>query len=109
MNDDSSASFNSQISGVFRIAGTDCFVAIADRWVPYYVVTKEKYEVLLRAISQHSDHSVKVSFKEKIMLLTSPIMGSADTSIADYVWLPIEWEGEKPVIQWKDSWDPREV
>lgn len=21
-----------------------------------------------------------------------------------YVWLPIEWEGEKPVIRWQDEW-----
>ena len=27
-----------------------------------------------------------------------------NTRIADYVWLPITWEGEKPVIRWKDEW-----
>ncbi len=27
-----------------------------------------------------------------------------NTSIADYVWLPIRFEGEKPIIEWKDSW-----
>jgi hypothetical protein len=24
--------------------------------------------------------------------------------MAGYVWLPIEWEGDKPVIRWKDEW-----
>lgn len=27
-----------------------------------------------------------------------------DTSVADYVILPVEWEGEKPVLRWKDEW-----
>ena len=27
-----------------------------------------------------------------------------NTSIADYVWLPIRSEGEKPIMEWKDSW-----
>ena len=27
-----------------------------------------------------------------------------NTSIACYVWLPIEWQGDKPVIRWKDEW-----
>ena len=26
------------------------------------------------------------------------------TCKSTYVWLPIEWEGEKPVIRWKDEW-----
>lgn len=32
-----------------------------------------------------------------------------NTSIARYVWLPIEWEGEKPVIRWWDEWSPDEL
>ena len=27
-----------------------------------------------------------------------------NTAIADYVWLPISFEGDKPVIHWLDSW-----
>ena len=27
-----------------------------------------------------------------------------NTSIARYVWLPIQWEGEKPVLRWRDEW-----
>ena len=27
-----------------------------------------------------------------------------NTSKSTYVWLPIEWEGEKPVIRWRDKW-----
>lgn len=27
-----------------------------------------------------------------------------NTSIARYVWLPVEWEGGKPVVRWHDEW-----
>ena len=27
-----------------------------------------------------------------------------NTSIADYVWLPIEFKNEKPIIKWYDKW-----
>jgi hypothetical protein len=27
-----------------------------------------------------------------------------NTSIANYVWLPIEWQGNKPIIRWHDEW-----
>jgi hypothetical protein len=27
-----------------------------------------------------------------------------DLSASRYVWLPIEWEGDKPVIRWRDEW-----
>lgn len=27
-----------------------------------------------------------------------------NTSVADYVWLPVEFEGDTPVIRWYDSW-----
>ena len=88
VDDESSASFNSQISGVFKIEGKDQYIAIADRWVPHFVMTKERYGSMFRAIAQNSDRSIKASFKDMWTMLTSPIMGSADTSVADYVWLP---------------------
>ena len=29
---------------------------------------------------------------------------SENTWKSRYVWLPIEWEGEKPVIRWRKAW-----
>ncbi|MCF0135299.1 MAG: family 43 glycosylhydrolase, partial [Lachnospiraceae bacterium] len=104
--DNSSASFNSQIASVFRIRGTDTFVAAADRWVPNYVMTKERYDSFYRAIYSRADKTLKPGLRDILSMLTSPMMGSADTSIADYVWLPIEFEGEQLRIRWKDSWTP---
>lgn len=105
VNDESCASFNSQISHIFPVQGKkDLYIAMADRWVPDYVVTRERYEILMRAIRQHSDKTVKVTFKDMWTLLTSPMMGSADTSTATYVWLPITFEGDAPHICWHEQW-----
>lgn len=104
VDDDSSASFNSQASDVFQVEGTEQLIAIADRWVPDYVMTKDRYDAMLRAVSSHYDKSVKVTFKEMLDMMRSPMMGSADTSIANYVWLPIEFDGEMPRIRWQDRW-----
>ncbi len=27
-----------------------------------------------------------------------------DTSVADYVWLPIHFDGDRPYIEWRDEW-----
>ena len=27
-----------------------------------------------------------------------------NTAIADYVWLPIRFDGDRPVIDWHDEW-----
>lgn len=106
VDDVSSASFNSQASCAFRIEGTEQIVVMADRWVPDYVMTKERYDRFVRAIGSRYDKSLRASFKDMVTMLTSPMMGSANTSVANYVWLPVEWEGDVPRICWKDQWKP---
>jgi hypothetical protein len=32
-----------------------------------------------------------------------------NTSISRYVWLSIEWQGDKPVIRWRKSWRPEDL
>jgi len=42
--------------------------------------------------------------REKIRMMKSPLMGKANTSKANYVMLPIDFENDKPVIHWKEEW-----
>ena len=109
MDDESSASFNSQASCAFRIAGTEKIIIMADRWVPEYVMTKEKYETFVRAIYSRYDKKYKASLRDMLTMLTSPMMGGADTSIANYVWLPVEWERDMPRIYWRRQWNPDDI
>ena len=102
--DESSATFNSQISCVFKVQEKDEYIAMADRWIPDVVMTKEKYNILLRAIQSHFNPRIKVSMDEKMLLKELPMLGTADTSKAQYVWLPIRFDGDQPVIAWKDEW-----
>ncbi|MDO4285038.1 MAG: family 43 glycosylhydrolase [Eubacteriales bacterium] len=105
VNDDSRASFNSQISQVFRHPQKkDLYIALADRWVPDYVVTKERYEAIERAIASHFDKSYQPTQEDYALLMSSPMLASADTSKSRYVWLPLRFEGDRVRIDWKDEW-----
>lgn len=107
VNDDSCSSFNSQISGIFRVHGTEQYVAVADRWMPEDLMDARKYEMISRSIASRYDKSIKVSFKEKMMMIKRMMM-QVDTSISDYVLLPIDFSEEKPRIFWRDSWKPEQ-
>ena len=34
---------------------------------------------------------------------------SENTCLSRCVWLPIQWEGEKPVIRWQKEWRPADL
>lgn len=104
-NDSSKASFNSQISDVVAIPGKNLFLVMADRWVPDYPMDAEKSEMFERAVAAHFDpEHYHVSPKENEEYLNSPMLETANTSKADYVWLPMQIENGKPVIRWYESW-----
>ena len=102
--DESRSSYNSQISSVFKYPGKDLYIALADRWVPEYVMTKEKYEAMERVISSQFDKSIQVLPSDYQEIADAPFFGSANTSISDYVWLPIRFEGDTAIIDWKEEW-----
>ncbi len=96
--DDTNTSYHSQISSVFKVPGKkELYIACADRWLPQamdkeYDVYKEMFESLFRDGGKSFDFS----------RMGEPIV--ENTSIADYVWLPLRFEGENVVIDWKDEW-----
>lgn len=106
VNDASKASFNSQISKVFKVPGKkDLYIALADRWVPEYVVDEKRSDLIMRGIaSRYEPEKYQISQEEQRELMDSPMLASADTSIADYVWLPLRFEGNKVLIDWREEW-----
>ncbi|HJC24843.1 MAG TPA: family 43 glycosylhydrolase [Candidatus Eisenbergiella merdavium] len=106
VDDGTNASFNSQISQVFRVPGKkELYVAIADRWVPGYHVDAKRADTIERVIaSRYEPDKYPVAPKERSIVVESPMLESADTSAADYVWLPLEFDGEKVRIRWQDEW-----
>ena len=101
--DESHTSFHSQISSVFKVPGKkDLYIALADRWLSEYPKLRyEDYSPLFQTI-----FSPNASREEKLEALAK---GKAlnmidNTSTADYVWLPILFDGDMPRIEWRDEW-----
>lgn len=106
VNDESKASFNSQISKIFKVEGKkDLYIAMADRWVPEYVVDAKRADLIMRGIAGHFEpEKYQLTAEEQKELMSSPMLGTANTSISDYVWLPLRFEGDKVLIDWLDEW-----
>ena len=104
--DESGSSCNSQISQVFQVPGKkDLYIAVADRWVPEFPVDARIADIMERAIAGSCDpEHYRCTPEEQQLLLSSPLLGSANTSIADYVWLPLQFSGENLEIIWRDRW-----
>lgn len=101
--DESNTSFHSQISCVFRVEGKkDLFIACADRWLPEMMDLK--YEIYGKLFQDAFDPDTE---SEESRQALSDYIGNdscRNTSIADYVWLPLRFEGEMVYIDWKDEW-----
>ena len=104
--DGSLTSFNSQITSVFRHPGKqDLYIALADRWIPGLRDTDaaafdsgETY----RRIKNNFEWSF--SDNPELKKKVSWTVPAPDTSLADYVWLPISFEQERPVLHWRSDW-----
>lgn len=104
--DASMSSFNSQISQIFKAPGKkDLYIALADRWVPEYIVDAKRSDLIRRAIAAHFEpERYQVSQEEKMDLMNSPMLESANTSLAAYVWLPVQFSEGRVQISWQEEW-----
>jgi hypothetical protein len=65
-------------------------------------------DAMLRCIEKTYDpEHVKVSKEEQETFEKLPMLESANTSVADYVWLPLAWKDGRPVLAWQDAWTIR--
>lgn len=106
----SQTSFGSQISSVFRHPEKrDLYIALGDRWMPRLRDRNpEKYDSgeMYREIARNFE--CEFSDDPEIHRQAKWTIPAPDTSIADYVWLPVVFEGERPVIKWMDKWRTEE-
>ncbi|WP_432561778.1 family 43 glycosylhydrolase [Kineococcus sp. SYSU DK003] len=102
--DETRTSFRSQISSVFKHPGKkDLYIALADRWRPDLTPEQsDRRELYTARFSGAMEHEAFVE------ALGPALDTAADTSLADYVWLPIRFDGPVPVIEWRDEWSPAE-
>lgn len=101
--DESNTSFHSQITSVFRVPGKDdLYIALADRWLPdQQDLPYATYEKLYASMfSETASETERKQASEQLQAITNP----ANTSLADYVWLPIIFEKDRAFIRWRDEW-----
>ena len=99
--DPTRTSFHSQVSSVFKVPGKkDLYIALADRWFPQGTDTLD-YNVYGPVVEMLSDPDYP---RDKIPMEVLASMPKENTRLADYVWLPICFEGDVPRIDWKDEW-----
>ncbi|MGW4113743.1 family 43 glycosylhydrolase [Actinosynnema sp. NPDC004786] len=94
--DPTGTSFRSQVSSVFRHPGKeDLYIALADRWLPGVPaeVARQAPDVFRRVFAGEADEADEAFAGARF-----------DTSVADYVWLPVRFDGDLPVLDWHDEW-----
>lgn len=102
--DQYNTSFSSQITCVLRLPGTDHYIALADRWMPQWFVKPMAKQILSGMKRHFKDYKPDTSPKKVEKLPGVLQKHSENTCKSRYIWLPIEWEGDKPVIRWRDEW-----
>ena len=100
--DESNTSFHSQISSVFKVPGKkDLYIACADRWLPHQMDLP--YPVYEKAFADAFREDASAEERAEASRLLGTIR-EPNTKEADYVWLPIRFDGEKAYIDWHDEW-----
>lgn len=97
-------SFRSQISSVFRHPKKkDLYIAIADRWLVNLPedLPDNMFEIANSKDDDRYETLCDDRYDEVQRLNNAKIR---DMSAATYVWLPIIFENDRPVIRWFDEW-----
>jgi hypothetical protein len=117
-NDRSRTSYNSQISCIFKHPRKkDLYIAMADRWLPRLSdLTDEafldgRYSTDFRsAVRKVTAKPPQAPTPGEVQALQFVVKNDGtklvglNTSISRYVWLPLRFDGERPVIGWRDEW-----
>lgn len=101
--DKTNTSFHSQISCIFKVEGKkDLYIACADRWLPEKMDLK--YEVYCELYRNVFEPGMATEESCKALVDYVGDAANENTSIANYVWLPLRFDGEMVYIDWYDEW-----
>lgn len=107
--DASLTSYGTQISDVIQVPGTDFYFAIGDRWLPEITDARpylKKYSDGTRMIASiiGLERTQRMLAAQRKPPRRRKRVKNYNTAFADYVWLPIRFDGQRPVIDWHDEW-----
>lgn len=93
--DASRTTWHSQISCVFKHPHKkDLYIAIGDRWLPHYLAdSSAAIEMHVEAFAPDADPDLRRAE-----------LAEVNTSSADYVWLPLRFDGDRAYLDWHDEW-----
>lgn len=100
--DETHTSFHSQISCVLRVQGKkDLYIACADRWRPDQMqLPYAWYAEQFRAAFDPADSQEQRDVAMEGLYKLPP----AYTREANYVWLPLRFEGDMAYLDWQNEW-----
>jgi hypothetical protein len=91
-------SYRSQISSVFKHPGKkNLYIALADRWLTDLPET-------LPDIGAAFNAAFDPQVADNTLLESLGGLTATNTSQADYVWLPLRFDGEMAYLDWHDEW-----
>ncbi|MDO4285036.1 MAG: family 43 glycosylhydrolase [Eubacteriales bacterium] len=102
--EDDYISFGGQFTEVLQVPGSDLYIAMADRWVLDQERVQQIGKSLPMAAKIRPKQPIDREPKGEPVLPSEERTFDDDTSISRYIWLPIEWDGDRPVIRWRDEW-----
>ncbi len=108
--DASHTSYASQVSSVFKHPDKqDLYIALADRWLPDLMDSPDFPTGRLSADIQtaFADWDPTIGLDGLPPSFTPELLQAIkdeNTSIANYVWLPIRFDGDMTYLDWHDEW-----
>lgn len=104
VNDVKKNSFHAQFASVFKHPFIeDLYIALGDRWLTDLPNDMpdicKNFEILFSG----DPNAVPLMSAAEMNALSAQ-----NTSLADYVWLPIRFKDDKPYIEWRDEWTVEE-
>lgn len=104
--DESRSSFNSQISQIFKHPKKkDLYIALADRWLSKPIIDAKRSKAIENFVASRFDKEKYQSTTEDSEIFKSiPRLENVNTSCANYVWLPLRFDGDKVYINWVNEW-----
>jgi hypothetical protein len=107
--DSTRTSYCSQVTSVFQHPSKkDLYIALADRWLPGLATTDQVrsgtfWDDIQRSVDAYVDGTDR-SALGRMSSDVRTVITEQNTSIADYVWLPIRFDGEMAYLDWHDEW-----
>ncbi|MGX1274876.1 family 43 glycosylhydrolase [Streptomyces phaeoluteigriseus] len=98
--DPTGTSYRSQISSVFKHPHKkDLYIALADRWLPDVPA-----ELCAKALEHMTNPPAQEAPADSRRDQARASLMDPNTSVADYVWLPIRFDGTMPRLDWHEEW-----